>query len=132
MKRDTVTCPADHGLMEPIRIAGCEVNHCLTCGGMWFDRTELERILAAPAAARALDIGPIVKHRRQDLKPAKHRTCPRDRTTLTTHHHHPQEHVIIDECAACRGIFLDAGELRDLADHTLHERVKSVLFTRII
>ena len=39
-----------------------------------------------------------------------------------------QRHIWFEACTACNGVFLDAGEFRDLKGHTLLDRLKD-LFT---
>jgi Zn-finger nucleic acid-binding protein len=52
--------------------------------------------------------------------------CPRDRSPLINIVDLKQEHIEQNACTVCGGILLDAGELRDLSEFTLSERVKAV------
>lgn len=124
-RRFVLLCPRDHAPMEKFTYDGYHVDRCLACGCMWFDHEELERVRKDTGAAGAIDDGKKVKHRRAEIlkKPLE---CPRDKTALVLREHVEQPHVNIDQCPACRGVLLDPGELRDLSDLTLGERVWKV------
>jgi Zn-finger nucleic acid-binding protein len=45
-----------------------------------------------------------------------------------SHVKHPaQKHVGFERCPQCQGAFFDAGELEDLRDFTLGERIRAFL-----
>ncbi|MBZ0173171.1 MAG: zf-TFIIB domain-containing protein, partial [Phycisphaerales bacterium] len=50
-------------------------------------------------------------------------TCPRDNTPLTQVRDPKQPHVQYDLCPHCGGVFFDTGELADLTEFTLRERI---------
>ena len=53
-----LSCPKDAHDLTAVIHRGIEVDVCGTCGGVWFDRGELQKILAQstdPAARRFLD-----------------------------------------------------------------------------
>ncbi len=79
------------------------VDQCRSCGGIWFDRKELEAIM--DLAARDLAIPPTAEETR--------RTCPRDFEKLLTFRY-PQTEVMIDMCRRCEGLWLDGGELTEI------------------
>ncbi len=109
--------------MEKFTYEGYHVDRCLACGCMWFDHEELERVRKDSDAAIAIDGTTKVKHRRSELLKGP-LACPRDKSQLVLREHVEQPHVDIDQCPSCRGILLDPGELRDLSDLTLAERVR--------
>lgn len=53
--------------------------------------------------------------------------CPRDQSLLTEVADAKQMHVLIMICSECGGKLLDAGELIDLAQFTVGERIKAAL-----
>jgi Zn-finger nucleic acid-binding protein len=120
-------CPKDQGTMLHADAGGVWIDRCDCCGGIWFDSGELEKILSDKTAVKQVDVGSALTLRRFAIGPVGVRKCPRDGTVLTTMHHHDQKHIMIDRCANCFGIFLDAGELKDLAEFTLSERVRALL-----
>ena len=40
-------CPNDNGAMQTVQRSGVEFDICPTCRGVWLDRGELEKLLAA-------------------------------------------------------------------------------------
>jgi Zn-finger nucleic acid-binding protein len=116
-------CPKDSTLMEKVDLGGTTADRCNRCGALWLDRGELERILALGQVAAALDAGPLQHQHPGHLAGA--RVCPRDQTPLREAPHPTQPHVRLDACPECRGLLLDAGELKDLSQFTLMERLRS-------
>jgi Zn-finger nucleic acid-binding protein len=108
------------------------VDHCARCGTMWFDAYELETALQTPGAAETIDYGTAAGGRAgfgYELKNylASDRMCPRCQRLLTTVPDPRQPHVKIDICSDCHGVLLDEGELKDLSEFTLMERVRALL-----
>lgn len=126
---ERLRCPNCATFMEKISVdkaAGkLVVDHCARCGKMWFDPYELQQAAASKKAVSEIDYG-TADH---DYDLTMHRpglmACPRDNTTLTAVPDPRQPHVIIDICASCGGVLLDAGELKDLSEITLTERLKA-------
>ncbi len=111
--------------MERTSIAGVTLDRCAGCGAIWLDPGELARLLACTKSVLEADIGRSGPEARgQSLGEV---VCPRDLTPLAPKRHPEQSHVIIDECPTCHGMLLDAGELRDIDQFTLVERLKSLL-----
>ncbi len=119
-------CPKDGTLMEKSRVAsgGVTVDRCAKCGAVWLDKHELERILAAGAADK-VDLGPFGKDKPNG--PIAPLQCPRDRSIMTEVADARQMHVLVMVCSECGGKLLDAGELIDLANFTVGERIRAVL-----
>lgn len=105
-------CPACDQILTS-RVAGdVTVDVCEGgCGGIWFDNFELKKLDEAheTAANSLLDIErdpDIVVDRQQ------RRSCPVcEEMPLMRHFWSAAHEVEIDECPACGGIWLDAGEL---------------------
>lgn len=113
--------------MDRVSLGAMSVDRCDICRGMWLDLGELHKLLARPAAAAKLD-PPISSASVRDMSRSIRvgaMVCPRDGAELTQRADAKQTHVQIDECPSCKGLFLDAGELRDLSEHTLGEKLKS-------
>jgi Zn-finger nucleic acid-binding protein len=108
-----MNCPTCNSAMVTLELADVEIDHCVTCGGIWLDAGELELLLddpekarclldsfrASPAAAEALRRCPICAK-----KMAKIAVGPPDRPLL------------VDTCRRGDGLWLDKGELRDLLE----------------
>jgi len=111
--------------MERERVAGVTIDRCAGCGSVWLDAGEVERLLMSTEAVLAADSGPSGPAARgQSLGEV---LCPRDLTALEVVRHPEQSHIEVDRCPRCRGMLLDAGELRDMDEFTLVERLKSLI-----
>ena len=107
-------CPRCYRLLEEIALDNLRVDACPGCGGVWFDEGELARLAQTGAAAlrqledryRGLGLG----GRRAEV------LCPVCRKPLmrSAFPHAPQTEL--DSCRACRGVWVDEGELAALAD----------------
>lgn len=114
-------CPKDATIMERIGVGNFTVDRCASCGSMWLDALELPRVLARHDAVDKLDIGAIIP--RDAHPPLDGLRCPRDKSALIDMVDADQPHVHTSACTVCGGILLDAGELRDLAEFSLRERI---------
>jgi Zn-finger nucleic acid-binding protein len=47
------TCPVDGTKLVPMERSGIEIDHCLSCRGVWLDRGELDKIIERSAASAA-------------------------------------------------------------------------------
>lgn len=136
--RDTrLRCPKDATLMEKSTVRGMLkgeprlviIDRCALCGAVWFDRTELEAIIEMKLAHK-VDLGPFNTERQgggRGSTAVGGMTCPRDASILVQVEHTHQRHVLIDICTDCGGTLLDAGELLDLAEFSVMERIKAAL-----
>lgn len=77
---------------------------CERCGGVWFDRGELHDVLDATEK----------KPRVPPDAEASKRSCPRCRKPMRVFDY-PETFVKVDVCEGCGGIWLDKGELKELA-----------------
>lgn len=100
-----------------------EIDRCPICGGIWLDHGELTR-LRNTDTARAADVGPAKAARLRRVVGALR--CPRDQRPLEHAADIEQPHVSVEHCFGCRGIFLDAGELRDLGELTIREWLRGL------
>ncbi|MBY0114101.1 MAG: zf-TFIIB domain-containing protein [Phycisphaerales bacterium] len=126
-----IRCPKDATIMEKLGVGSgehaLEVDHCARCGAIWFDPYELEQTIKAKdagASMEELDFGKAKHSYEQTMYRSGDKHCPRDNTVLIEIPDPRQPHVMIDLCRTCGGVLLDAGELKDLSEFTLAERVK--------
>lgn len=113
--------------MERIPVGKLIVDHCARCGSMWFDPYELEAVLKQEGAAETVDYGAAKHDYQWKVYRGSTLLCPRDETPMLTVPDPRQPHVEIDVCKTCGGVLLDAGELKDLDEFTLSERLKAFL-----
>jgi Zn-finger nucleic acid-binding protein len=98
--------------VESITVDVCEGG----CGGIWFDNFELEKVDTATESAGegllevAHDEAITVDH-------TARRKCPKCGDQIMMRHFaSTRREVEVDECPACGGIWLDAGELGHIRD----------------
>ncbi len=103
--------------MERLEAGGIELDKCPSCGGIWFDGSELARVLElSPGELDGLGDSLNPKGREilsLDLEPA---FCPRCSAALSPQRFDFKLPVIIDFCPAGHGVWLDRGELRRIED----------------
>ncbi len=104
-------CPkCENELLQATKVRGVEVDRCPECHGVWFDERELPRLLdEAPSDLRPIRGGKVV----DDVNRQK-ANCPRDGSQLTRVRSAVNEHIILDSCSTCRGVWCDGGELDQL------------------
>lgn len=89
------------------------VDRCNSCGRLWLDDGEMQRLLRDKGAVEGADAGPFG---RESARAALgDRVCPRDQRELLEIKHPQRPDVTIEICPACRGVLLDAGELRQIS-----------------
>ena len=79
------------------------LDYCSKCGGIWFDETELEQIVTQAIRDLALPEKAVKLSR----------VCPKCKKYLYEFNY-PQTYVKIDMCKECKGIWFDAGELKEM------------------
>lgn len=101
-------CPNCGEILFPMTVKSSEgnplsVDHCLHCGGTWFDRYEINRL----SLSEVYKIGMATDIKRNEAPWGKmERLCPRDfkqlkiyKTDITS------EHINIERCDHCGGVF---------------------------
>jgi MFS transporter, PAT family, beta-lactamase induction signal transducer AmpG len=119
-----IRCPKCRADMEQINYEGVEVDRCRHCKGLWFDAGEIQS-LADKNAAAELDTGEVAVGQQHNAM--QDYDCPRCSGTMARAVDAREPHISFETCTDCQGSFLDAGELRDLANGSLGEFFKSLL-----
>lgn len=91
---------------------------------MWLDSLELDKIVTAKGSAKAIDLG--TPHKDPESMSVLPLRCPRDRSALIVMTAQDQSHIRYDACTVCGGAFFDAGELKDISEVTLVEKLKGM------
>lgn len=120
-----IACPKCAAPMERAQAGDVTIDRCRGCGGLWLDALEKDRLLASKQAVAQADTGDPAVGAKLDTETELF--CPRDASAMIHMVDPAQHHVGYESCTVCGGVFLDAGELRDLADFTLLERLRSML-----
>ena len=98
--------------MIAVERSGIELDHCISCRGLWFDRGELDLLAELTGA----DLASIELTAGAGAGARRNRVCPRCDEAL-------EEIVIgglrIDRCPKGDGLWFDRGELGSLLDRGL-------------
>ncbi len=92
-------CPGCESAMQVFFAQGVEVDRCAFCGGLWFDGGELEQVL-----------GHVVGY--EPLEGVTKRRCATCMVTLAPVRIGP---LPAERCGLCHSVYLDHGELAELA-----------------
>lgn len=98
-------CPRCSHFLQPHAAEGLAVDHCISCGGTWFDRGELEIALAN--AATFVDGPPRPTAVDTEVRYLK---CPHCRDLMTRRTYERFSGTILDYCNA-HGVWADSGEV---------------------
>ncbi|HEY3447661.1 MAG TPA: zf-TFIIB domain-containing protein [Myxococcales bacterium] len=114
--KPTRPCPACEGPLSTARLAGVTVDGCDQCGGVWMDAGEIQKLAGWPAALEA--VGRRFKGSSVNLSLGK-LGCPACGGALEPHEFPSLRGIELDRCASCGGLWLDAGEARQIAARLL-------------
>ncbi|HUU02937.1 MAG TPA: rhomboid family intramembrane serine protease [Myxococcota bacterium] len=113
-------CPKCLSDMSPIEHEGVTVDVCPGCRGIWLDPGELAFLRGAdedlPATPESIGAGDHY------LKTSSY-ICPRCQGSFDTFEYAPGTGLYIDRCESCKGIYLDAGELKKIRQVTARKRI---------
>lgn len=110
-----MNCPACSNQLESMTVGNLTVDVCRNgCGGIWFDNFELQQVdekhEAAGEALLDVETNPDTS-----VDYTQQRLCPKCETQkMLKHFMSIKREVEVDECPACGGFWLDAGELRSI------------------
>ncbi|NND98443.1 MAG: zf-TFIIB domain-containing protein [Pirellulaceae bacterium] len=113
-------CPVDGSeLAKETYEASTEIEKCLTCGGVWLDEKELERIQDSTERDYTDEVKefPNLVDRAYAMALAQSKppvTCSVCNSVMERREHGGCSQILIDVCPQCRGVWLDHGELTAL------------------
>jgi Zn-finger nucleic acid-binding protein len=93
-------CPRCTERLYMVERGGVRLDHCWECGGIWFERNELDEIVNEDGSIELL-IEITGKLKGEGLK------CPDCREFMSTHEVFG---VYVDHCDICKGVWMDKGE----------------------
>jgi uncharacterized protein len=109
-------CPACGNDLTATVIDNATVDLCKDgCGGGWFDQFELKKVNKPGESASDKLIELQRSSSMHPVDQVKRRNCPRcTGIVMMRHYFSVKREVLVDECAGCGGIWLDAGELEQI------------------
>jgi len=116
-------CPKCNNKMEKVKYESIEVDRCINCKGIWFDDLELEQLLKIKGS-EIIDTGS--KKLGKKFNKIESIKCPKCNMLMINMVNLDQPHIWYEQCNKCAGIFLDAGEYKDLKERTLSDFFKDI------
>ena len=120
-------CPKCAAEMELVTFEDVTVDRCTGCKGIWFDASE-QKLLKAKKGAEAIDIGDVAVGKKMDK--INDINCPRCLKPMIRMVDVDQHHIDYEACTTCFGIFLDAGEFKDLKNYTISDYLRGLFSHR--
>ena len=118
------TCPKCSAAFERLNFGPhVSLERCTGCHGIWCLSLSPEDIDAIPMLD-TLDIGDARRGAVYDR--VTEVRCPLCKQPMATTRVPKQPHITVETCAGCAGVFLDAGELRDLKTYSVRDWFKAV------
>jgi Zn-finger nucleic acid-binding protein len=121
-----MNCPKCNAEFESLSFGDIQVERCSNCKGLWLDTLKKDDLLKIDGS-ETIDIGSEQVGRQyselQDID------CPQCNMRMIPMVDKDQFHIKYESCANCYGTFFDAGEYRDLKEHTVLERFNQMLKT---
>jgi Zn-finger nucleic acid-binding protein len=115
------TAPLAKSLLDEAHV----IESCEQCRGVLMPRAEFA---AAIAARRARDSGPLSSPAPIDRRElARKVTCSSCRAPMDVHPYYGPGNVVIDTCSRCDLIWLDFGELKQIADAPGRDRGRQIV-----
>jgi membrane associated rhomboid family serine protease len=114
-------CPVDGNELERTAFQGIEIDVCKKCGGVWFDRGELDDVMRE-AMAQPQSVARLDPRAGAPTKQTPHRglTCPRCQKAMIPEVFGKVSSIELDRCPQCSGQWADGGELSALVEY-LHD-----------
>ena len=107
-----MNCPKCSGTLRSVTFQKTEVDRCEKCEGIWFDAME-QKELRRVEGSEVIDPG-TVRDPALDAKDVV--ICPRDQARMVRMVDPARPKIWLESCPVCGGVFLDAGEFRELKD----------------
>ena len=116
-----MNCPLCQSALERKRYRDIDIDACPACSGIWFDQGELGEFLHRyvedhqdlPNSTIQLDLAvTTVEHLREPIRSCPHCNQPLDKVNYAYN-----SNIIVDNCLACGGVWVDGSEVKQLAVH---------------
>ena len=107
-----MNCPACNNQLAAMNVEGISVDVCKDgCGGIWFDNFELSQVDEKHESVGE-SLLQVEKNPDIAVDHTQKRLCPKcENQKMRKHFMSVKRQAEVDECPACAGIWLDAGEL---------------------
>lgn len=119
---DTIKCPVCNENLHSITRENQKIDSCLKCGGIWFDKGELQEVVESLISKDKVDFETIKEtyfRKAINIYRQKHplRQCPRCHVDLQVFNYCYDSNVFLDKCWICGSIWADEDEVRRVAKY---------------
>ncbi|MBT8352147.1 MAG: zf-TFIIB domain-containing protein [Deltaproteobacteria bacterium] len=117
-----MNCPVCHIELKNSHISGIDLDICIKCEGIWFDRGELQPIINNLLSSDIVENIPLQEALRKKPIPIseeqnRNLLCPHCKKHLDLINYSFDSNVFVDKCSLCNGIWTDKGELLAIAKY---------------
>lgn len=117
-----MNCPVCYKKLKEITYENQRIDICLKCGGIWFDRGELLKVVDNLLSKNKVDPQTVKETYRNKLINIDEikkfqRKCPKCNVDMNLNNYSYDSNIIIDKCPSCNGIWTDEGEMRSVAKY---------------
>lgn len=113
----TMKCPRTNTELKEITIQGIQIDVSEACGGVWFDKFELQNFDESHEVGGDELIQYLEQFEDLSTELSQKINCPRcEHIPLQRHYFSVKKGVEIDECPQCGGVWLDPGELKRIRE----------------
>jgi hypothetical protein len=123
-----MNCPRCRVELNKVQVTGIEIDLCKDCHGVWFDSDELERVFTVfgPELGQT-QLAPSLEEKPKTLAGDEREgqnelACPRCGAVLARRKYDSELSVLVDGCEKGCGLWLDSGELGQIAQHIAKQR----------
>lgn len=110
--------------MEKVVFQGITVDRCTGCKGIWFDMLEKED-LEKLKGSEEIDTGDVEVGKK--FNEMGRVSCPVCNVAMLRMVDARQPHIWFEGCPTCYGVFLDAGEFKDIKNYNFVDVFKDFL-----
>jgi Zn-finger nucleic acid-binding protein len=122
IKTNSLKCPVCNKTLKTITFGNQEIDLCLVCGGIWFDKGELLGVINSLLAQNKVDPQTVKEaYRKKIIHPDTlqqiQRKCPRCNMVMQLRNYSYDSNIIVDICSRCNGVWTDKGEMLAIATY---------------
>jgi uncharacterized protein len=115
-------CPVCNKDLNPVIYEDQEIDICPKCRGIWFDKSELTRVVDSLLSKGKIDsqtIKDILRKKKIGVNNIKkvYRKCPKCKIEMGIYNYSYDSNIFVDKCPKCGGIWTNKGEMYAIAKY---------------
>jgi len=113
-------CPTCNNPLKNVRYQHQAIDLCPDCGGIWFDKGELQAVVQSLISEEKVDYQTAQEAYNPKALPCireehRIRMCPSCHDQMDTFNYCYDSNIFLDKCSSCGGIWADKGEMKQAA-----------------